>query len=224
MSTLATPSPVQTLGRDFDTVAELLHSLGDVPPSRVIWNPRPGTATERDVIQLVERHNRLCELIDGTLVEKGMGSFESAIATFTSFFLLTFLESNPIGTVLGADGMVRMISGGVRLPDVSFFSKARLSGAQLRAQPIVPFAPDLAVEVISASNTEAEISRKRKELFASGTVLMWVIFPEEEVVDVFTGPTEAPFETLNRDGVLDGRGVLPGFSLPLEKLFSKISK
>jgi Uma2 family endonuclease len=110
------------------------------------------------------------------------------------------------------------------MPDVSFINSARLSGGQLRAQPIVAFGPDLAVEVISESNTEAEISQKKKEYFESGTQLLWVIYPQEEVTEIFLGATEEPFQTLDRNGVLDGRGVLPGFILQLEKLFSKFPK
>lgn len=54
----------------FDTVADLLHQLGDIPPERVLWDPIPGTATEADVIRHVDGEpKRLVELIDGTLVQ-----------------------------------------------------------------------------------------------------------------------------------------------------------
>jgi Uma2 family endonuclease len=192
--------------------------------SRVIFNPWPGTATEQDLLEFVERDKRLCELIDGTLVEKPMGSFESAIACWLIFYLNAFLENNPIGTVFGEAGMMRMFSGRVRMPDVSFVSNSRLSSSELRAQPIVAFRPDLAVEVISESNTEAEITQKKKEYFESGTQLMWVIYPLNEVVEIFVGATEKPEQTLRREGILEGRAVLPGFSLLLDKLFSKLSK
>jgi Uma2 family endonuclease len=223
--TTATPtSPREAATRQFDNGAEFIHSLGDIPWERVIWHPLPGTATERDLLLIVERDKRLCELVDGTLVEKPMGSFESAIAAWLIFYLNALIESNPIGTVFAADGMMRMFSGRVRLPDVSFINSSRLTSSELRAQPIVAFGPDLAVEVISESNTEAEISQKKKEYFESGTQLMWVIYPLDEVVEVFVAATEEPEQTLGRDGILEGRAVLPGFSLLLEKLFSKIPK
>ena len=47
--------------------AEWLHSLGDVPLERIIFDPPPGTATEEDLLRLVERDKRLCELIDRVL-------------------------------------------------------------------------------------------------------------------------------------------------------------
>jgi hypothetical protein len=60
----------------FDNAAEWLQSLGNVPLERILFNPLPGTATEADLLALVERDKRLCELIDGTLVEKPVGYWE----------------------------------------------------------------------------------------------------------------------------------------------------
>jgi hypothetical protein len=57
----------------FDNGEEWHHGLGDVPLSRIIFDPWPGTATEEDLLLMVERDKRLCELIDGTLVEKPPG-------------------------------------------------------------------------------------------------------------------------------------------------------
>jgi len=62
------------------TVADLLRQLGGVSPKRVHLVPTPGTATEKDVIQAEARTGRICELIDGVLVEKTMGAYESAVA------------------------------------------------------------------------------------------------------------------------------------------------
>src|SRR5688500_454821 len=63
-----------------DTVADLLHRLGDVPAFRVRLRPPPGQATVQDVLDVHAREKRLCELVDGTLVEKGMSYRESALA------------------------------------------------------------------------------------------------------------------------------------------------
>ena len=55
------------------TASEVIAHFGDIPIARIRTSPPPGEATEADVIELHERHDRLCELIDGTLVEKAMG-------------------------------------------------------------------------------------------------------------------------------------------------------
>ena len=65
---LATIAPAS-----LETVADLLESLGDIPPERVRMRPLPGTATEDDVIAILAREKRLCELVDGVLVEKADG-------------------------------------------------------------------------------------------------------------------------------------------------------
>jgi hypothetical protein len=71
------------------TVSELLHQLGDIPPERVRLQPPPGTATEADVVAVHNREERLCELIDGVLVEKTIGYYESYIAA-------TLIRASPI--------------------------------------------------------------------------------------------------------------------------------
>jgi hypothetical protein len=72
-----------------ETVADLLRRLGGIPARRVRLHPTPGTATERDVIAANESKERtaLYELVDGTLVEKGMGYEESEIAVLTVIHL-----------------------------------------------------------------------------------------------------------------------------------------
>ena len=55
------------------TLADWLESLGGIPPWRVLAQPFPGAAMERDVLAPYAREGRLCELSDGVLVEKGMG-------------------------------------------------------------------------------------------------------------------------------------------------------
>ncbi len=52
------------------TLGDLLDRLGGISPDRVRMTPPPARATERDVSQIEVRENRLCELVDGTLVEK----------------------------------------------------------------------------------------------------------------------------------------------------------
>lgn len=55
------------------TLKDLLEQLGGIPPSRVLLRPALGQATEADVIAIGRSENRLCELVDGVLVEKPMG-------------------------------------------------------------------------------------------------------------------------------------------------------
>ncbi|HEV3258100.1 MAG TPA: hypothetical protein VG013_14540, partial [Gemmataceae bacterium] len=74
------------------TFADLLRQLGDIPPERIRLQPPPGQATEEDVIASKDRIGRLCELLDGVLVEKPMGYFESRLAGLLFHFIEDFLE------------------------------------------------------------------------------------------------------------------------------------
>ncbi|HEX8200254.1 MAG TPA: hypothetical protein VF590_07180, partial [Isosphaeraceae bacterium] len=112
-ATIAPPAPPP-----FPTVADLLKRLGDIPPYRVLLHPTPGTATERDVEAIHDRENRLCELVDGVLVEKTMGYEESRYAILLAHYLIAYLERHDLGMVLGADGTMRLFPGLVRIPDV----------------------------------------------------------------------------------------------------------
>src|SRR5437764_15378666 len=103
----------------FETAADWLHSLGDVPLERIVFDPWPGTATEADLLRLVEG-DKLCELIDGTLVEKPRGWEESIIAANVIIEIGIYIKRTNAGVVSGADATLRMASNGrVRLPDVS---------------------------------------------------------------------------------------------------------
>jgi Uma2 family endonuclease len=205
--------------RHFENAADWLHALGDIPPQRIIFDPWPGTATEADLLRLVERDKRLCELIDGTLVEKPVGIFESLIAVNLIVELGAYVKQKQLGVVLGPDGTFRLHSSGrIRLPDVSFVSQARLPKAGI---PVPVLAPDLAVEVLSESNTPVEIDQKLRELFQSGTRLAWVINPSSRTVSVHPG-LGAPVTTLTESDFLDGDTVVVGFKMSVAALFNNI--
>src|ERR1051326_8318469 len=131
----------------FDTVAELLEHLA-VPPRRIRLTPAPGRATEEDALQ-----HKLCELIDGVLVEKAMGFYESRLAFVLIYFLERYLELNPRGFGLDGSGIVRVGPGQLRLPDVSFISWDHFPDHKLPAGQVLDLVPDLAVEILSPSNT-----------------------------------------------------------------------
>jgi Uma2 family endonuclease len=200
------------------TVADLQEQLGDIPPHRILLRPYPGTATEQDVINIKAREKRLCELVDGVLVEKAMGFQESQLALLLGFFLVGFVRQHDLGIVVGADGTVRLTSGLVRIPDVGFVSWDRLPGRELPKASIPDPVPDLAVEVLSAGNTRGEMERKLGEYFAAGVRLVWYVDPRARTVRVHTAADRSVL--LDEGQTLEGGHVLPGFALPLAQLFA----
>ena len=87
------------------TLADVLQQLGGISPRRVRFRPAPGTASEEDVIKIRDRERRLFELIDGVLVEKVMGSWESVLAIELAGLLRDFLKGRKLGTLAGEAGM-----------------------------------------------------------------------------------------------------------------------
>ncbi len=160
----------------------------------------------------------MCELVDGVLVEKVMGTLEALLAGWLLHHFWTFLNQHDLGTALGADGMMRLRPKLVRIPDVSFISWDRLPTRELPDQPIADLVPDLPVEVLSEGNTKGEMERKLREYFDAGVRLVWFVRPKTRTVDVYTMPTNV--RRLRRDQTLDGGAVLPGFALPLRQLFN----
>ncbi len=203
------------------TVADLLKRLGNLPARRVRLVPTPGTATEADLLRNNESLFRtaLCELVERTLVEKPMGYEESEVAGILIMYLNIYVRSNKLGIVLAPDGMYRLRTDLVRLPDISFFSLARFPGGERTTMPILDLAPDLAVEILSKSNTRAEMARKLDEYFTAGTRLVWLVDHRARTVKVHTSPKA--LTVLEIDDVLDGSDVLPGFHLAIRDLFAR---
>jgi Uma2 family endonuclease len=211
------PSPTLADSIRHRTADDWWESLGRVPLTRIVFDPPPGAATEEDVLRLDDHEDQICELIDGTLVEKAQGFEESLIAIRIAYLLSNFIIPRKLGIVSGEAGMVRLLAGRVRIPDVAFVSFERLAGRQVTHQRIPSLVPDLAVEVISDSNTAAEMAIKLREYFAAGVRLVWYVDPRTRSVNIHTSVDQ--MRRLSGDEVLDGAPVLPGFSTPLAAIF-----
>lgn len=200
------------------TAADLVALFGPIPLSRLHFNHFPSLATEQDVLDVQQREKRLCELVDGILVEKALRYQKSYLALLLGRVLGNFVAAKDLGIILGADGLTRLAAGLVRIPDISFIPWERHPDRKVPSLAFVPFAPALAVEVLSPSNTPQEMSRKLTDYFSTGVRLVWFVDPRARTVEVFTGPGQSV--VLNEGDTLDGGEVLPGFAVTLAELFS----
>ena len=114
--------------------------------------------------------------------------------------------------------MLRLAPGLVRIPDVSFVSWDQLPKRRVPRVAIADLAPDLAVEVISPSNTAREMERKLQDFLAAGVQLVWYVYPEPQEIHVYTAERH---DVLTIEQELSGGDVLPGFVLPLRQLFEE---
>jgi Uma2 family endonuclease len=205
-----------------ETMDDLLDRLGGIAPRRVLLRPPPGKATEADLLRVLEKTDRLFELVDGTLVEKVMGYGEGGLAMDIGRLLGKLLDQHDLGDLVGPDATMRLMPKLVRMPDVSFVSWDKLPGRQRPRQAVPDLVPDLAIEVLSEGNTPAEMQRKLKEYFLTGVRLVWFVDPDRRTVEVFTAPDAGTVFT--EEQALDGGDVLPGLRLPVSDIFARVPR
>jgi Uma2 family endonuclease len=205
-----------------NSLADVVEQLGNIQLSRIRMHPPPGMATAADVESINDHEDRLFELVDGILVEKVMGFRESLIAAAIIGALRNYVAPRNLGLVVGADGMMQLFPKTVRIPDAAFIAWDRLPGGRVPSEAIPSIAPTLAVEVLSKSNTVAEMARKRKEYFESGTELVWEVDIDRRCVKICsrTGASEL----LEEQAMLSGGSALPGFEVPLHVIFAELDR
>ena len=189
-----------------------------VSVDRVRTSPPPGEATDADWLAEVDGES-LCELVDGTLVEKTLGADEASLAGH----LITLFElaneqlrqltnaADPPYRLMGPDGPVRA-GGNGRQPDVSVLAGGEWSPS--RDNPRVAEAPLLAVEVVSESNTRREMLLRRQDDFAGGVREVWVADYEALTVESWTDPTNPVVYGVGNAVPADV--VFPGLRVPVE--------
>src|SRR5271155_1121369 len=92
---------IQMVATSIRTLADLMKRLGDVPLERIRFHPPPGTAVVADVTRIQEKEGRLCELVEGVLLEKTVGLRESLLAMCIGGLLREFVRPRKLGIVAG---------------------------------------------------------------------------------------------------------------------------
>lgn len=204
------------------TAGDLFQRLGAIPLSRLQMTPAPGSATEQDVVELQIREDRLCELVDGMLLEKVMGSYESMLAMELGILLGQYIRTANLGRLLGESSLLRLAPGVIRSPDLSFVTNQQLTQLPPSQGRIWELAPALAVEVISQGNTAEEMRAKLRDYFTHGVREVWYLYPAEQAVHVFADV--ASVRVVTAPGILRESAVLPGFELDLSRLFAPLGE
>lgn len=204
------------------TLEDRIADLGNIPLSRVIHTPPIGTATWRDVVRIHDEQGRLCELVDGTLVEKTASFRESLLTTYLTHAVMTYLDAHPIGIATGPSAMFRLFGDTVRGGSVAFTTWTRLPGRKIPIAQIPEVVPNFVIEVLRVGNTYGEMSRKRREYFQAGAELVWMVDPRQRTVAVYRSALDVQ---VYREGEkLDGGAVLPGFEVDTGALFAKLDQ
>ncbi|MEI6045238.1 MAG: Uma2 family endonuclease [Chloroflexota bacterium] len=151
------------------------------------------------------------------LLEEDMaGGEHGEIAVILSSYLFAHIHPHKLGRIF--DGQTVFVVGGKparRQPDVAFVKLERMPA---RIEGEIPFAPDLAVEIVSLNDISTEIDRKTLQYQQAGVSLIWVVRPVLKFVEVYHSADVKPL-LLGLNDELDGEDVIPGFKLKISTLF-----
>jgi Uma2 family endonuclease len=157
------------------------------------------------------------ELVDGELVEVSPNAGDSGWISGRLFSRLErFVDSHHLGWAFPPEtGFILFEDRAtVRSPDGAFVRRDRLARP---SASFVPLAPDLAIEVLSPTDRRSDARAKVAMYLQAGVELVWLVDPRRSTVTVFR--PDATIDILREGDILDGEGVLPGFSLPVAEIF-----
>jgi len=196
----------------------------DPSPALAPWAeivPGAGPMTIEDLLALPGDDGWRYELVEGVLFRvAGSGEQASTIGGNIYFALRTVVQQRRLGVVTPADGAYTFPGAETGLvPDVGFYVASRRALIADRTKPI-PFAPDLAVEVASPTQSASDMAAKARRYLRGGIRLVWVAWPERSKIDIWRTNATAPTATLDATDTLDGEDVVPGFAIPVAELFA----
>ncbi|HEV2500968.1 MAG TPA: Uma2 family endonuclease [Terriglobia bacterium] len=169
--------------------------------------------TLEDFLSLPEPEDCKYELVEGELVQMSPTMpLHNLVRDRLLILLGAFLKGKGLGTVVSEQAFV-LSQRTVRIPDIAFVRKGRLEDLHRLPEG----APDLAIEVISPSNTLREMDQKVSDYFAAGCKRVWVIYPEEHEVYVYGSAGVVTRRT--GDEALEEPELLLGFSVKTSDLF-----
>ena len=165
--------------------------------------------------ELVDPEKQI-EIVNGKVEIKAMaGAKSGGLAGRVFGELYIHVKANKLGRLYTPDTTF-MMGKNQRMPDVSFVPTEKIPKTGEPAGRW-KFAPDLAVEVVSPSNTVAEMRARLNDFFAAEVREAWLVEPTG-VLSVYHNPL-TPTQTLTRNETLKGSLVLPDLELDLSEIF-----
>lgn len=167
----------------------------------------------------------LYEVVNGQWQEiPHMGALAGTIASFLLTHINLFAWQHKLGFAT-TEVMFRLKPDRPqRRPDLAFipYDRWRVPPEISDDPPCWDVVPTLAVEVVSPNNEAGKMLDKIIDYFDAGVQLVWVVYPRQQRIYVYTSPTT--IRVLTAQDELDGGTVLPGFRLPIANLFAPITQ
>ncbi len=160
------------------------------------------------------------ELIRGEVQSTSLaGGEHGRIGMQIAVPLAAAIEQQDLGEVFMAGTGFRIARDPdtVRAPDVSFLRAERWATLE-RPQGFIEGPPDLAVEVVSPSDSAEEVHERALSCLEAGVRLLWVVHPRGRTVTMYAPDRTA--RVLGNDDTLDGSDVVPGFRLSIQSIFA----
>ena len=179
------------------------------------------TLLTADDLLRMSADGKRCELIKGELIEMApSGARHGNSSAAIAMVLGIHNKAHRLGKVFGAETGFRISHDPdtVRAPDAAFVSQSRLPPGSL-PPGFLDLAPDLAVEVVSPSDTASHVHQKVEDWLEAGVRLVWVVYPNSGSVMVYRARDDV--RMLSANDQLDGGQVLPGFTCPVRDLFEQ---
>jgi Uma2 family endonuclease len=190
----------------------------------VLPAPRDATVVTVDEFLTLDLPDGKAELVRGEVrVTPPPGAPHGVAAVNLLFALETHVRANGFGRVFGDSFGYELIRlpHTVRVPDVSFVGAGRLPKEGI-GPGLLKLAPDLAIEVLSPSESASALEEKLDDYAFAGTPLVWVVDPKRRTVMIVA--TNAPVRWLREGDMLDGGEVIPGFACAVAEIFEGIAR
>ena len=104
----------------------------------------------------------------------------------------------------------------VLAPDMAILEASQMAAHQ--GPGFYHFAPVIAIEILSPSNTRKELIRKMAKFFYAGTAEFWIFDPSSQTLTIENAESSLS-RLLSKEDVFEAGGVLRGISFPLARLF-----
>jgi Uma2 family endonuclease len=156
---------------------------------------------------------RKYELVSGKVKEVPASHKHDVIGVNLAIKFAPYVKGR--GYLAGSQAGFRMLTGNIRCPDIAFTLKSRLPDGP--SEGFEAFAPDLAIEIVSPSENMTDLWNKVGEYFASGAQQVWLLFPEQVRVNLYTSPFDV--QILYGEDEITGGDLLPGFACQVKELF-----